>query len=464
MSEIDYNKMIEAVAPLLEGDDETPQRSLLRQKLDAVVEESGCSLKDLTVLATQNDPFRIDTPARHRDGEWLAITAQELGLGERPIHLRGLHYMVLGREKPDGTPYANTEDDWLWLSAAAGKAARYLGYIPFDQIIDQRNEAPTVHIFEEPYPQAYLNIDLDVLVPDVQDMEPRIGVDGFDGVQPYKLVYAGEKSSLKDVLGPVATEYKADLYLPTGEMSDTMIYQMAKIGAEDGRPMVVLYFSDCDPSGWQMPISVGRKLQAFKEGWFPGLEFEVYRAALTPEQVAEYGLPCTPLKATERRADRWQKAMGIEQTEIDALASLNPRLLRKVARAATDPFFDKTLASRVFDAQGRWMDEAQAIINESTSTGGLEEIREQAAEKLDEMREQVEELTEQLRVDVDDFDLPAFDIPTAELNGNVHGTPLVDSRWSFREQCRALIDAKTYGDPRSTAADDSCGEWQGDRR
>jgi hypothetical protein len=56
--------------------DETPQRSLLRQKLDAVVEESGCSLKDLTVLASQNDPFRIDTPARHRDGEWLAVAGQ----------------------------------------------------------------------------------------------------------------------------------------------------------------------------------------------------------------------------------------------------------------------------------------------------------------------------------------------------------------------------------------------------
>jgi hypothetical protein len=27
--------------------------------------------------------------------------------------------------------------------------------------------------------------------------------------------------------------------------------------------MVVLYFSDCDPSGWNMAVEVGRKLQAF---------------------------------------------------------------------------------------------------------------------------------------------------------------------------------------------------------
>jgi hypothetical protein len=34
-----------------------------------VIAEQDCSLKDLTVLAPQNDPFRVDTPARHRDGE-----------------------------------------------------------------------------------------------------------------------------------------------------------------------------------------------------------------------------------------------------------------------------------------------------------------------------------------------------------------------------------------------------------
>ena len=38
----------------------------------------------------------------------------------------------------------------------------------------------------------------------------------------------------------------------------------SKTAAEDGRHMVVSTVSDCDPSGWQMPISIARKLQAFK--------------------------------------------------------------------------------------------------------------------------------------------------------------------------------------------------------
>ncbi|MBQ0893695.1 hypothetical protein KBX37_11405 [Micromonospora sp. U56] len=238
----------------------------------------------------QNDPFRVDTDARHRDGEWLAVTARELGLGDRKIHLRGLHYMVIGRPKPDGTAYTNTEQDWLWLSGDAGKAARWLGYIPFDQIVDQRNSDPVVRIFKRPeQPRPYLHVGVHVDIPDVDYLDPAVSLFDFTGVQPYKLVLVGEKSSLDDVLAPIASSYGADLYLPTGEPSDTMLYRMAKVGAEDGRPMVVLYFSDADPSGWQMPISVARKLQAFQTLLFPELQFTVHRVALTPIRSVSTG-------------------------------------------------------------------------------------------------------------------------------------------------------------------------------
>ena len=44
---------------------------------------------------------------------------------------------------------------------------------------------------------------------------------GFEGRQPYRLALVGEKSSLADILGPLAERYNADLFLPTGEISDT---------------------------------------------------------------------------------------------------------------------------------------------------------------------------------------------------------------------------------------------------
>lgn len=426
---------------------ESPLRRLLR----ATASESGCGMKDLTVLAPQNDPFRLDTPARHRDGEWLAMTARELGLGSRPIHLRGLHYMVIGQPKPDRTPYTNTDADWTWLSQDAGKAARWLGYLPFDQIVDQRNTAPEIQLFNRPEPLPYVSVGVDVDIPDPDDITPQVGIVGFEGVQPFKLVLIGEKSSLNEVLAPAAASYKADLYLPTGEPSDTMLHQMARVGADDGRPMRVLYFSDADPSGWQMPISVARKLQAFKVLLFPDLEFAVYRVALTPDQVREYGLPSTPLKDTEKRADSWRTATGVDQTEIDALAALRPELLRQIARDALDAFFDRTLDGRVFTAQSQWLDAAQVVLDEQLDGQRIDALRREAEAKLATLQREIDALNAALRVDVDDFELPAPVVPEAQLD-EVYRLPLLDSRWSFEEQCRRLIDSKAYRAEQGTDA------------
>ena len=79
----------------------------------------------------------------------------------------------------------------------------------------------------------------------------------------------GEKTSLEEVLLPVARAHEADLYLPSGEISDTLIHRIAKDAAEDGRPLVMITVSDCDPAGYQMPVSIGRKLQAFRDLLFP---------------------------------------------------------------------------------------------------------------------------------------------------------------------------------------------------
>jgi hypothetical protein len=218
---------------------------------------------------------------------------------------------------------------------------------------------------------------------------------------------------------------------------------MARAAVDDGRPLVVLYFADCDPAGWQMGISVGRKLQAMRE-LLRGFEFELHRVALTPDQVTEYGLPSTPVKETEKRADHWRQAMGVEQTEIDALASLRPDLLRQLARDAIAPFFDHTLDGRVFDARSAWLNEAQAAVDRAASDDLMEAIRADAARQLDAMREQVAELNAALRIDPEGIDVPPFEILQPVLNGKGGKPPLISSRWEFAEQCHALIASKAY--------------------
>ena len=152
------------------------------------------------------------------------------------------------------------------------------------------------------------------------------GLADFKPRQPNRLVFFGEKTSLDDVLGPLAEELSADLYLTGGQISDTLLHQMAKDAVTDGRPLVVFTFSDFDPAGyWDMPTVIGRKLQALRDLLFPTLEFKVVHAALGPEQVRELDLPSSPLKEGEKRASKWLEIYGSEQTEIDALATLKPR-------------------------------------------------------------------------------------------------------------------------------------------
>jgi hypothetical protein len=412
----------------------------LRAALDRVIAERGGSLKDLTVLSVQRDPFRLDTPANHRLGEWLAATIQALGVGGRQIHLRGLHYMAIDQPKPDGSVYTNTDDDWEWLSEKAAKAARWLGYVPFTQIVDQRNAEPVIREFRQPWPHAYLSTDLNIEIPD--DIEPELYTSDFRGVQPYHLVMIGEKSSLADDLRPLAEQFGADLYLPTGEMSDTLCYRIGETAAADGRPMAVLYFADCDPAGHQMILSVTRKLQALKVLLPDMPEFETRRVALTPAQVREYGLPSTPLKATELRADRWRQAMGVQQTEVDAFTA-SPGLLRQITRDALAEFYDRTLNSRVGRYRDEWLSQARQVIAATFDLDRLAEIRRDAEAQLEAMREQIRQLNDDLRIDVAPRDLPPIELPEAVDPGR-NGLPLLDSRWPFAEQCRALIASKAY--------------------
>ena len=192
-----------------------------------------------------------------------------------------------------------------------------------------------------------------------------------------------------------------------------------------------------------MAIVTSRKLQAFKASLFGDLEFQVHRVGLTPDQVREYGLPSTPLKESERRGDKWREATGTEQTEIDALATLQPELLRQMARAAIDPFFDRSLERRVNAARQEWVDEAQARIDEQDG-GDLDQLRDDAAAALADKEDEIQAILDSVTIDPEQFDLPEPVIPAAVIDPDTQPLGLCDSRWSFDVQCRRLIASKKY--------------------
>jgi len=421
----------------------------LRSVLEAAFDESGFSRAELTVLSIQIDPYRLDTPSGHDAGRWAAAQLAK-GFGKtRCTHWRGLHYSIVARgnvRKPDGSIFRNTEEDWLWLSAVAGKAARWLGYIPFERITDARNAEPIIHRKARIRRKSWIWVGVDVDIPAAEDIEPRVGAQGFVPRQAYCFVIFGEKTSLEDVLLPVARAHDADLYLPSGEISDTLLYRIAKDAAEDGRPLVVITVSDCDPAGYQMPISIGRKLQGLRDLLFPNLRFEVTPAALTVEQVRELNLPSTPLKETEKRADRWRAAFGIEQTEIDALATLRPAVLLEIVTRAFDPYFDRTLEGRVSEAKSEWMDAAESALAEQTDDALLAELREQAEAQLGELREAIDRINDQLRISVGDrVDLPPIEVPGPEIDEDSSRQALISFEQDWVAQTRAMIERKSYG-------------------
>jgi hypothetical protein len=160
--------------------------------LEAASADIGCSLSDLTVLSAQVDPYRLDTTAGHRDGQWVAQQLDRLLGPDKKIHWRGLHYAIVaksGIRKPNGEIYVNSNEDWEWLSTAAGKAARWLGYIPFDRITDNRNAEPVIHRKARVEPQAFVSIGLNVEIPDADDLEPWPFAQGFEPRQSLSICH-----------------------------------------------------------------------------------------------------------------------------------------------------------------------------------------------------------------------------------------------------------------------------------
>ena len=236
--------------------------------------------------------------------------------------------------------------------------------------------------------------------------------------QPFRICMIGEKSSLQDVLAPIAKRVGGELILSTGDPSNTLLSGIEQRAAADGRPLIVLYYSDFDPSRYNMPSSVARKLQALKKlRGHDALQIQVHAAALTYEQVSRFDLPSTPLKETEQRADKWRAAWNHAQTEIDALAQLQPEVLRQIAEDAIKPFFDKTLLGRFHRADSQYREQVQAELEASPAyqevKAEVEGCLESVNEAIDELKAAQEDGIERLRMTpVAEFNSPQPEIST----------------------------------------------------
>jgi len=206
--------------------------------------------------------------------------------------------------------------------------------------------------------------------------DPRFEVTGYNydsSLQPNLVEIWSEKSGDDRVLRGIANHYGINYQPGIGYASITNIKRMLKRVADHGKPARILYVSDFDDAGNNMPVQVGRHSQfsaweleelAYSEA--PDIMID--DIALTAEQVEELNLP--PIPGTDKR-------------EIDALEALHPGKLREYVTNRVKELLDPDLEDRVGQAEE---DARQAVKNE------LDAIMDEHRERLEEIRVETQEI------------------------------------------------------------------------
>lgn len=156
--------------------------------------------------------------------------------------------------------------------------------------------------------------------------------------QEFYIEVATEKDALASIIEEVAWPYCVRLNVCKGQVSATMVKQMAdrfKKAPLLGQVPLLLYFGDLDPSGVAIPKAIESKLKEFHNTFVL-----LRRVALNPDQLSRYGLPVSPdaAKKKDPNYDKWIAEYGdTPPTELDAL---HPKDLRELVKTAIEDKLD----------------------------------------------------------------------------------------------------------------------------
>jgi len=144
-----------------------------------------------------------------------------------------------------------------------------------------------------------------------------------------------EKDALSDVISDPASEYRLDYFATKGYPSISEIKKSAdkfKRAINNGKKVIILYFSDHDPEGLHMPEQVGEMLDEF------GADVEIRRLGLTMDQINQYKPPPSFAKTTSSRLQSYKDATGTNRAwELDAL---KPSVIQDLIRKEVEPMID----------------------------------------------------------------------------------------------------------------------------
>ena len=322
--------------------------------LKAFARQLGRPAAIMRALSSQSDPFAI-TPARLAGAKWFAGIWKRLGLRDG-VHLRRIHYLMISQKKPvrmvNSKPYENTHADFQVLIRTSGDA-RFLDLVAAEHLVDRRNAEPLLLLSKESRPGFLSTIherpEVMLTTSGMPDL-PRLWLSPPQVLQPYHLEIWCEKTTINDIVEPIASQYGLNVITGAGELSQTLCVNLVERAEQSDRPVRILYISDFDRSGHNMPVSVARKIEhrlALKNIY--DLDIQVRPIALTQEQCKQYELPRAPPKEDERRAPGFEDRFSAGVTELDALEALHPGELHRIIEREIERYYDADLDAAVRD-------------------------------------------------------------------------------------------------------------------
>lgn len=227
----------------------------------------------------------------------------EVAEAERPVTVRGVFYRVMSRGLVPKTEagYRVVQNRTLLMRRA--------GALPYGWIADGTRV--------QMKPSTWSGVE-EVLEHTARTYRHALWLDQAAHVEVWS-----EKDAIRSVILPVTAQFDVPLMVSRGFASESFLWETAEAIRADGKPAVILQLGDHDPSGVSAWQHIQRRLREFA----PEVDFEFERLAVTPEQIAELGLPTRPTKATDSRA----RTFDGESVEVDAVPS--PELRRLVEEA-----------------------------------------------------------------------------------------------------------------------------------
>jgi hypothetical protein len=314
-----------------------------------------------TALWREHCQNRFDSQGRPSKMHIRGIHYVLISLAERP------------RMEGDGTPYENTDRCFTEMDEAS-RDARLLGLVPIDRIVDQRNAAPVeflpnwsgsdhpntsvsiteplsaeieavpLETIDGPVPALIIGevplrplkvlglsntpdligMPMSIEAPDLPETETDIG-EGDDLVPEvtihppevtppwFHIELWCEKTTMNDILLTIAREHRLNVITGPGFQSLTGSWRLIERAKRSRRPVRILYISDFDHAGQNMPVSVARVIEFLLQREGLDLDIKLLHVALTHAQCVEYRLPRTPIRTAWRANAHSRNGTGRER-------------------------------------------------------------------------------------------------------------------------------------------------------